>query len=198
MSRTKLVIFALLPLVAFALGLLWVDHLFTAGEGLRGICWLIGMLALFALVEGIYLRRVLIPLWGEKVAERIYAGSYVPDEDPLVQLAERVRETRDEAQLAKLEKAVRAQGWRYRGWMELAAIQRDVFSNPAAACSTLQEGAAAVEDPQDAAMLLYRAAHVAEAAAHDAALAESLRRKAAADYPETVYGRKAAAELPAG
>lgn len=196
MSRTKLVIFALLPLVAFALGLLWVDHLFTEGEGLRGICWLIGMLALFALVEGIYLRRVLIPLWGEKMAERIYAGSYVPDDDALVQLADKVRESRDDALLARLEKEVRGQGWRYRGWMELATIQRDVFSNPAAACHTLQEGAKAVDDPQDAAMLLYRAAHVAEASVRDASLAESLRRKAAADYPETVYGRKAAAELP--
>lgn len=118
------------------------------------------------------------------MAERIYAGSYVPDEDPLVQISEKVRATQDAALLAKLEKAVRAQGWRYRGWMELAAIQRDVFANPAAACSALQEGAQAVEDPQDAAMLLYRAAHVAQDAMRDDALANSLRRKAAADFPK--------------
>ena len=196
MSRSKLVMLALLPLALFALGMLYVDALFTAGEGLKGICWLIVMLALLALVEGIFLRRVLIPLWGEKMAERIYAGSYVPDDDTLVQLADKVRETRDGSLLARLEKEVRGQGWRYRGWMELASIQRDVFSNPAAACSALQEGAGTVEDPQDAAMLLYRAAHVADTAMHDPSLAQSLRRKAAADFPDTVYGRKAAAELP--
>ena len=197
MSRTKLIALAIAPLLLFALGLLYVDARLTEGDMLRGICSIVLLLALLAAVEGVILRKILIPLWGEKVAERIYAGSYVPDDDPLVQLAERVRASRDEALLAKLEKAVRAQGWRYRGWMELAAIHRDVFSNPAAACNSLQEGSAAVEDPQDAAMLLYRAAHVAQDAMRDATLANSLRHKAAADFPQTVYGRKAAAELPA-
>lgn len=197
MSRTKLILLLLVPLLLFALGLLYVDARFEEGDVLRAIGSLVLLLALLATVEGVILRRFVIPFWGEKVAERIYAGSYVPDEDPLVQLSEKVRATQDAALLAKLEKAVRAQGWRYRGWMELAAIQRDVFANPAAACSALQEGAQAVEDPQDAAMLLYRAAHVAQDAMHDATLANSLRHKAAADFPQTVYGRKAAAELPA-
>ena len=197
MSRTKLILLLLLPLLLFALGLLYVDARFEEGDVLRAVGSLVLLLALLAAVEGVILRRIVIPYWGEQVAERIYAGSYVPDEDPLVQLAESVRASGDETRLAKLEKAVRAQGWRYRGWMELAAIQRDVFSNPAAACSALQEGAGAVQDPQDAAMLLYRAAHVARDAMHDATMAESLRRKAAADFPQTVYGRKAAAELPA-
>lgn len=65
MSRTKLILLLLVPLLLFALGLLYVDARFEEGDVLRAIGSLVLLLALLATVEGVILRRFVIPFWGE-------------------------------------------------------------------------------------------------------------------------------------
>lgn len=196
MSRARLAALALLPLVLFALGLLlYVEPRLDEGDVLGGIGGLVLMLAALGTAEGLLFRKVLLPLWGEKLGEKLYAGTYSPDADALVQLVEQVRRTGDRELLGQLRQMVLRQPDRLRGWTELASLQRYEFADAAAACATMQEAAAAVRDPQDVAMLLYRAAALARTALNDAPLAERLLQQAATQHPATVYGAKAAAEL---
>ena len=186
----------LLPFALFAAALLlWREQLMTEQSGVRLILLFLVALALLALVEGLLFRYRILPLLGEAIGEHIYGGSYVPGEDALVVLTARLRESRSPELLAALEKMVRQQKRRTRGWLELARAQQDVFGELSRAAETLAQGAGCVSSRQDRALLLYRAAMLYRRDLHDEARATEYFGRAARRYPNTTYGRRAAEQL---
>lgn len=192
MRRFLKLLVVLLPLGAFALALQPVQALMFGGEAVRGIVLLLVALVVLALVEGLLFRYWVLPGWSEKLAERLYAGSYLPENDALAQLVERIEQTGDISLLPDLRQLVLRQPRRLRGWLELARLQQAVLHDSAAALSTLEQAATAVRAPEDAALLLYRAGKLCESALQDSSRARGYWQLAAADYPATVYGRKSA------
>lgn len=183
----------LLPVLVFAAVLLPLRELMgQEGKGPLAIGLFLAALGALTLAEGLMFRLWLLPRLGEAVGERVYGGSYVPEEDALVRLVARVRESRDAALLPELRTLVLAQPRRVRGWLELARVYQDVFDNPGAAVDTLAEGEAHGRDKEERAMLLVRAAQLCESALHEPARAQTYYARAAEKYPRTVYGREAA------
>lgn len=189
----------LLPPVLF---ILWILHLrgeFDAATGGREILIVVakGLVALMlaVLLLAIAIRRWVLPAFGQKISDALYAGTYLPGDDALVVLAERVAHSADPSLLPELESLVKADAGRMRGWQELSRIQLEVFQNPRQAYETLLMGAAHVSDGQDKAMLLYRAGKLAETHLHDVEASRSCYKQAAERFPLTVYGKEAARKL---
>lgn len=193
--RFAKVLVVLLPVGAFALALQPVQKLMFGGETTQGIILLLVALVLLAVVEGLLFRYWVLPGWGEKMAERLYAGSYTPENDALARLVERLVSEKDTALLPELRALVLRQPRRLRGWLELARLQHELQLDAAASVATLEEAATAVREPEDAAMLLYRAGSLCESALQNPARAREIWQRAADVYPTTVYGAKAAARL---
>ena len=193
--RFAKVLVVLLPVGAFALALQPVQKLMFGGETTQGIILLLVALVLLAVVEGLLFRYWVLPGWGEKMAERLYAGSYTPENDALARLVERLVNEKDAALLPELRALVLRQPRRLRGWLELARLQQELQHDAAASVATLEEAATAVREPEDAAMLLYRAGSLCESALQNPARAREIWQRAADVYPTTVYGAKAAARL---
>ena len=193
--RFAKVLVVLLPVGAFALALQPVQKLMFGGETTQGIILLLVALVLLAVVEGLLFRYWVLPGWGEKMAERLYAGSYTPENDALARLVERLVNEKDAALLPELRALVLRQPRRLRGWLELARLQQELQHDAAASVTTLEEAATAVREPEDAAMLLYRAGTLCESALQNPARAREIWQRAADIYPTTVYGAKAAARL---
>lgn len=185
----------LIPIGLFALALQPAQKLMFGGFATKGILVFLGALAVLALVEGLLFRYWILPGWSEKMAERLYAGSYLPEDDALAQLIDRVEAEKDAALMPQLVAMVRKQGWRLRGWLELARLQQELLHDAPAALASLEEAIRAVRDPEDVALLMYRAAHVCEKGLYDDAAARQWLQRAAESYPNTVYGRKAAKEV---
>lgn len=186
----------LLPVACFALLLLPVRELMgQEGRGPQAIGLFLGGLAVLALAEGLLFRYWLLPRLGDAIGERVYGGSYLPEEDALVCLVARVRESRDRTLLPELERMVHGQSGRLRGWLELARVQQDIFEDARAALATMREGATRVSGKEDRALLLVRAAQLCDSALADAAQAKELYTEAAERYPRTVYGRRAAEQI---
>lgn len=183
---------ALVPLALFAVALQPVQQRLYGGHATQGILLLLAALALLAVLEGLIFRYWILPGWGEKVAERLYAGSYLPENDALAQLVEHIEHSKDAAALEQLRQLVLQQPRRLRGWLELARLQQELLQDDgAAALATLEQAASAMRAPEDAALLLYRAARLCEKKLHDSAAATRLLQRAATQFPDTVYGRKA-------
>lgn len=183
----------LLPVACFALLLLPVRELMgQEGRGPQAIGLFLGGLAVLALAEGLLFRYWLLPHLGAAIGERVYGGSYLPEEDALVCLVARVRETQDRTLLPELEHMVRSQSGRLRGWLELARVQQDIFEDAQGALATMREGATRVSGKEDRALLLVRAAQLCEGQLHAVDEARALYDEAAKRYPRTVYGRRAA------
>ncbi len=185
----------LTPISLFALALEPVQQRLYGGHATQGILLLLGAIVLLALVEGLIFRYWILPGWSEKMADRLYAGSYVPEEDALARLVEQIETERRVALLPELEKRVHAQRWRLRGWLELARLQQKVQRDDLAALATLEKATRFIREPEDVALLLYRAANLCENSLHDSAAARHWLQRAADDYPTTVYGRRAASRL---
>ena len=186
---------ALAPLGLFALALQPVQQRLYGGHATQGILLLLAALAVLAVSEGLLFRYWILPGWSEKMAERLYAGSYLPEDDALAQLAERIEREKKAELMPRLVQLVHAQAWRLRGWLELARLQQEVLHDTPAALKTLEEATLSVREAEDVALLMYRAAHLCEKLLQDAAAARNWWQRAAEQYPETVYGRKAAARL---
>ena len=193
--RFAKVLVVLLPVGAFALALQPVQKLMFGGETTQGIILLLVALVLLAVVEGLLFRYWVLPGWGEKMAERLYAGSYTPENDALARLVERLVSEKDTALLPELRALVLRQPRRLRGWLELARLQQELQHDAAASVATLEEAATVVREPEDAAMLLYRAGSLCASALQNMARAREIWQRAADIYPATVYGAKAAARL---
>lgn len=186
----------LTPLLLFAAVQPLVDALLSKDETrFDGFVLLGAALLVFVTVEGLFCRFLLLPRMGEAIGSKLYAGSYTPADDALVQLLEEVRRSKDAERLPELRAMVRADRSRLRGWLELARLLQDDFSHPEDALETMLEGADCVSGKEDRALLLYRAAQLCEGALRKPERARELREKAAGRYPKTVYGKKAAERL---
>lgn len=185
-----------LPVLAFAAVLLPVRELMgQEGKGTLAISLFLAALGALTLAEGLLLRFWLLPRLGAAVGESVYGGSYVPEEDALVRLVARVRESRDRELLPELRALVLAQPRRVRGWLELARVHQDVFHDPRAALETLTEGETHLRDKEERAMLLVRAAGLCEVTLQDTAAARAYYTRAAEAFPRTVYGKQAAEKI---
>lgn len=185
----------LLPLAGFAVALQPVQELMFGGHATRGILLLLAALAVLAVADGLLFRYWILPSLGDKMAERLYAGSYLPENDALAQLAERIMQEKATDAIPELAEMVQRQPDRLRGWLELAHLQHELLHDYAAALLSLEQGASCVRDREDAAMLLYRAGTLCEKAMHDPTAASRYYERAASDYADTVYGRQSAAHL---
>lgn len=195
LCRFAKVLVVLLPIGAFALALRPVQKLMFTGETTKGIILLLVALVLLAVVEGVLFRYWVLPGWGEKMAERLYAGSYIPENDDLACMVERIAQAKDATLLPGLRQMVLRQPQRLRGWLELARLQQELLPDPTAALTTLEEASAAVRDREDAAMLLYRAGSLCESALRNTARAREFWQRAADSFPATVYGARSASRL---
>lgn len=195
MRRFFQLLAVLVPLGLFALVLQPVQQRLYGGHATQGIVLLLAALAVLALLEGLLFRYWILPGWSEKMAERLYAGSYLPEEDALARLTERIERENNAGLMPELEKLVRSQGWRLRGWLELARLQQDLLNDAPAALITLEAATHAVRDPEDVALLMFRAARLCQKSLQDSAAARHWWERAAAEYPTTVYGRRAASHL---
>ncbi len=183
----------LLPLFPFALATRVVMDWLENGQKLNGIALLLGCLAALALVEGLIFRLWILPAWGESLGERLYGGSYLPEEDELAQLSARIRRTEDTTLLPDLLRLVRCQRKRARGWLELARLHQDVAHDDEEALRILLEGADAVPDSEEKAMFLYRAGALAADKLQSPTRAAEYFARAATRHPKTAYGKHAAA-----
>ncbi len=186
---------ALVPLAGFALALQPVQERMFGGQATQGILLLLAALAVLAVVEGLLFRYWILPRWGDKVAERLYVGSYLPENDALAQLAERIMNEKEPGLIPALEEMVRHQPGRLRGWLELAHLQQELLQDNAAALRSLEQGAARMRDPEEAALLLYRAGSLCCKVMHEPAAAARFFELAASRYADTAYGRQSATFL---
>ncbi len=195
LSRFFQLLAVLAPLGAFALALQPVQQRLYGGHATQGIVLLLVALVILAVVEGLMFRYWILPGWSEKVAERLYAGSYLPEDDALARLTERIEAEKDASLLPELVRLVHAQPWRLRGWLELARLQQDILHDATAALQTLEEASSRIREPEDAALLMFRAAQICEKSLHDDAASRTWLERVTQRYPDTVYGRKAATRL---
>lgn len=187
----------LLPLAPFAYAAQMAGEWLVKGEITHGIALLLGALAALAIIEGILFKYWLLPSLGQAVSDRLYAGSYLPEQDELAQLTARIRSTKNCELLPRMAELVQQQGFRSRGWIELARLHQDLNNNHQEALQTLLKGAEAVTDKEDRAMLLYRAACLCRNKLSAPTQARELFTKAAQFYPNTVYGKQAAHQIKA-
>lgn len=185
----------LLPLALFVGALYKVRQLFDREEGLLGIGIMLGALATMAAIVGLMLKFWLLPTWGRAISERVYAGSYLPDEDPIVSLAQEIRKCRDWERMAEFEKRIMQDSSRARAWMEYFSLLSDVFQAKEAALQALLKGAEYVRSKEEKAMFLYRSALYCEKKLNDLRQARSLFEQAARRFPRTAYGKQAALRL---
>lgn len=182
----------LLPLLLFVVVLLRVREMFDEGEALVGILVTLGAVAVLAAWESALLRLWVLPVCGRAISERVYEGSYSPEDDPLVALAEHIRHEHDRALLSQLEVLVDRESSRPRAWSELASVLADEFHDYEAALQAFLTGATKVPRKEDRALFLCRAAHLCAAHLQDPTRAAELYAEAARRYPATAYGRQAA------
>lgn len=185
----------LVPLGAFALALEPVQQRLYGGHATEGIVMLLGALVALTVVEGFLFRYWVLPGWSDRMAERLYAGSYLPENDSLARLVEQILASKDPAALEQLQTLVRSNPRRLRGWLELARLQQELLPDASVALATLVDAASAVRDPEDAALLLYRAGRLCEKSLHDAASSTRYLQRVVDEYPGTVYARRASSLL---
>lgn len=195
MRRFLSVIAVLLPLLAFVAAILEVRQLFDQGRGILGLMLMLGSLIVFAFIEGLILRFWLLPAWGNAVSECVYGGSYTPDQDAIVSLAARIRREHNRALLPDLERLVRLDPTRARGWMEWFSLLHEESRDDKGALEALLEGVRCVRDKEDKAMFLYRAARFCEQQLNNPSRAKDLYTEATQRFPRTSYGRQARAKL---
>ena len=189
----------LLPVALFVLWVISLEDEYAAAHGGREIIVVVlkalGALVVLVALLAVMLRRWLLPLFGHKVSEALYAGTYLPGEDPLVVLVARIADEADATLLPELEALVMSDAGRLRGWQELARLLLEVFQDAKASRDTLLRGAEHVRGKEDKALLLYRAGRLSESRLNDASTARHCFEQAAARFPKTVYGRLAAQHL---
>lgn len=185
----------LVPLAAFIGSLYWVREWLYHGHALWGLGLLVASLAVLSMVEGALLKFWFLPGLGGALADRLYGGRYYPDEDALAVIVDGIQKKGDPGALSELEKVVRADPHRLRGWQELAHLQLTLGRDALAAVKTLVDGSRAVRGKEDRAMLLYRAAVLCHDNLGEGERARVLWGEAARRYPSSVYGLRAAARL---
>ena len=191
----------LLPLLAPVGIFAWwvqgpVQHYLYHGFVTRGILLLLAGLAVLALVDGLLLKLWLLPLWAHSLSVRFSSGSYLPENDPLVRLVQRVSIEPNRERLSELTHLVESDPRRVRGWMELARVHSETFHDPSEAVATLLRGAQAVHNAEDSALLMWRAASLCEQHSELTLRAQPIFSDIARLFPSTGYGRLAATRIP--
>lgn len=190
------IIVLLLPALGFAFWLLGpVQKYLAQGKGLIGILYMLAGLAVFSAIEIVICKFWLLPLMARSMSERLYAGSYLPEDDPLVVLVERITREHSRELLPELVRMVESDPRRVRSWLELARVLEGEFSDVPEAVRRLLQGAEAVHNKEDAAMLIWRAATMCARHSDRQSEASALFRRVAEQYPNTNYGRLAADRL---
>lgn len=185
-------IVGLIPLYVFLGWALFFVQPQLEKHTLRALAMLLGGLAVMAIVQGVVFRRWLLPLWAQAISERLYAGSYLPQDDPIASLAATIFSQHRADLIPELEKLVLADPSRTRAWFELArALEMEAHDIPRAA-HVLQHGAASVRHNADRAMLLWRAATLLQKEEVHRKEAKDLLARVANEFPNTAYGHLAA------
>ncbi len=159
---------------------------------LRAIAMLLLGLAVMGCAQGLIFKLWLLPAWAGAISERLYAGSYFPEDDPIASLAAQIFSQHRPDLIPELERLVLADASRTRAWLELArALELEAHDHPRAA-EALQRGAKAVKDRDDAAMLLWRAFVLLNKNPTTKKEANALLEHLRSEYSSTTYGRLAA------
>lgn len=165
-------------------------------HGYTGICYMLLGIAALALVEGLMFKWWILPLFADAVSERLYAGNYLPEDDPLACLVSQIVEHKRRELMPELERLVAADPQRVRGWLELARVCEGEFADQREAVAHLLRGAELVRRKEDAAMLMWRAITLCERYDNLRPRALELLPELAHRFPHTTYGRLALDRLP--
>lgn len=190
--RLGQLVVGLIPLYVFLVWALFFVQPQLEKHTLRALAMLLGGLAVMAIIQGGVFKRWLLPLWAQAISERLYAGSYLPEDDPIASLAAEIFSQHRADLVPELEKLVLADPSRTRAWLELArALELEAHDIPRAA-HVLQRGAASVRHDADRAMLLWRAAGLLQKEEAHREEAKDLLDRVADEFPHTAYGHLAA------
>ena len=149
-------------------------------------------LGVMVLVEALIFKFWLLPSWARSMSMRFYAGSYIPEDDPIASLASIIRADNRKDLIPELSDLVEQDPTRARAWLELASILESVKNDPQKAVEKLIRGASCVKNDQDAAMLLWRAVSLLRKSDDGKQRAEQIREDIIRRYPNTSYGQFAA------
>lgn len=167
------------------------------GETLDMVLMLLAGLLLLAVVEGLLFKLYLLPTWARGLSERLYAGHYLPEDDPLARLTRQMEKENRPDLIPELIRMVEADPCRVRAWLELARFLEP--RDPAEAARRLLRGAELIaahnrfsrSGKEDAALLLWRAAALMQKHSSLASQASPTLAKLAEQYPATAYGKLA-------
>lgn len=186
----------LAPVAAFAWWVLaHLEHLLSAGDWPHMLTMLLCGLAILTLIETAIFKYSLLPRLADAVCRHICAGNYLPDDDPVAALAQKITTEHRPELLPELTRLVQADPRRTRAWLELARLLEDTLHDTTQAVDRLLEGAAAVRRPEDAALLTWRAITLLRKRPELAAKASDLLHSLAEQFPRTAYGKLALKEL---
>lgn len=193
--RAAQLLVAFIPLMLFAgvvKGLAWFG---LVQSQLWWVVTLLGGLLVVSIAEVLLFKMWLLPSWAQAISERIYAGNYVPEDDPLVALSQKIISEHRSELLPELEKIVRSDAQRTRGWLELARVCLAEQHDSLRAAEHLLKGAESVRDKEDAAMLMWRAFTLLNREEKCQQRATEICRSITEKYPSTNYGRLASEKL---
>lgn len=181
------------PLALFACWICGpVQGTLAEGDALHAILLMLGGLAVFVFVETLLFKYHFLPLWARMVSERLYGGSYFPQEDPLMCLVHQITTEHRLDLIPELTRAVEGDPRRVSAWLELARVLHDHALDAPQAVQCLLRGAKAVRSKEDKALLLWRAAVMCEKHSELAEQSRSIYQKIVDSYPNTSYGKLAA------
>lgn len=147
---------------------------------------------LMSLIVWVLIRFWILPRLAGTISERFYAGNYVPEDDPLAHIVQRITDERSKDLFPELDRIVHEDPRRVRAWLEYARLTENIKSDYRGALEILLEGTRAVRGNEDAALLLWRAATLCEKYDQLKPRAPELYQQLISDYPDTGYGRLAA------
>lgn len=162
------------------------------GAALDFILMLLGGLFVLVVVEALIFKFYILPICARYISERIYGGSYFPDDDPLACLARKIELENRPDLLPELVQIVEADPQRVRAWLELARLLEDSVRDTPQAVQRLLQGAATVRRKEDAALLMWRAASLLRKHDQLADQAPPLLERLVREFPSTAYGKLAA------
>lgn len=165
------------------------------GSALDFILMLLGGLLVLVVLEALIFKFYILPICARYISERVYAGSYFTDDDPLASLARKIESENRTDLLPQLVQLVEADPRRVRAWIELARILEDSLHDTPQAVRRLLQGAEAVRRKEDAALLIWRAASLLRKHDQQPIQASQLLERLVRDFSSTAYGKLAAHSL---
>ncbi len=193
--RVGQLLVALVPLFLFAGVVRCLSWLELVHSQLGWTVTLLAGVFVMTVAEVLLFKLWLLPSWAQAISERIYAGNYFPEDDPLVALAHKIMTEHCAEKIPELEKIVKSDSQRTRGWLELARVCLAEQRDTPRAVEHLLDGAKTVHDKEDAAMLMWRAFTLLNRDEKTRQRATEICRTLTENYPGTSYGRLATEKL---